>query len=232
MITEEGLDTPPSGFANQRIVPAVSSLKPIDEPNFIEEYINYLKSHFKPDQIVSLFYQLSNTDGDLIFSLRSVIFRAAVKYSGKGMSVQPGVGFKHPETFGFGEGVFIGAGAYLQGRYDGSFIVGDRCWLGPKSYYDCRALTIGNFVGIGPGAKFLGSEHSGLPVEKPIITTDLIIKKTIVEDEVDIGTGAVVLPGIRIGKGAIIGAGAVVNKDIPEYAIAAGVPAKVIKYRK
>ncbi len=49
--------------------------------------------------------------------------------------------------------------------------------------------------------------------------------------DVWIGHGAVILPGVKIGNGAVIGAGAVVSKDIPEYAIAAGIPAKVIKFR-
>lgn len=53
----------------------------------------------------------------------------------------------------------------------------------------------------------------------------------IIEDGVWIGSNAIVLSGIRIGRGAIIGAGAVVVKDIPPYAIAVGNPAKVIKYR-
>ena len=51
-------------------------------------------------------------------------------------------------------------------------------------------------------------------------------------DDVWIGTNSVVLPGVTIGKGAVIGAGTVVTKDIPEYAIAVGNPARVIKYRE
>ena len=54
----------------------------------------------------------------------------------------------------------------------------------------------------------------------------------VVEDWADIGTNAVILPGVRIGKGAIIGAGAVVNKDIPQFTVAAGVPAKFIRNRE
>jgi acetyltransferase-like isoleucine patch superfamily enzyme len=50
-------------------------------------------------------------------------------------------------------------------------------------------------------------------------------------DHVWIGTGAVILDGVTIGKGAVIGAGAVVTKDVPDYAIVAGVPAKIIRMR-
>ena len=55
--------------------------------------------------------------------------------------------------------------------------------------------------------------------------------KIIVEDDVWIGMNALILSGVKIGKGAIIGAGSVISKDIPPYAIAVGNPCKVIKYR-
>ena len=56
-------------------------------------------------------------------------------------------------------------------------------------------------------------------------------KKTIVENDVWIGANSVIMPGVKIGNGAIIGANAVVTKDVPDYAIVGGVPAKIIKYR-
>lgn len=56
-------------------------------------------------------------------------------------------------------------------------------------------------------------------------------KRCVIGHDVWIGHGAIVLPGVHIGNGAVIGAGAVVSRDIPEYAVAAGVPARVIRYR-
>ena len=58
------------------------------------------------------------------------------------------------------------------------------------------------------------------------------IKDILIDDHVWLGHWVIVLPGVRIGKHAIIVAGAVVIKDVPDYAIAVGVPAKVIRYRK
>jgi len=87
-------------------------------------------------------------------------------------------------------------------------------------------------VGWGPGAKVLGSQHTGLPVSEPVITTDLEIKPVRIGAGADIGTNATILPGVSIGEGAIVGAGAVVTNDIPAYAVAAGVPARVLRYRK
>ena len=58
-----------------------------------------------------------------------------------------------------------------------------------------------------------------------------LVKQSIIGNDVWIGTNAILFPGIKIGNGAIIGAGAVVNKDVPDYAIVAGIPAKIIRYR-
>jgi acetyltransferase-like isoleucine patch superfamily enzyme len=58
-----------------------------------------------------------------------------------------------------------------------------------------------------------------------------IYKKVIIKNDVWIGANSVIMPGVTIGNGAVVGAGAVVTKDIPDYAIVAGVPAKIIKYR-
>ena len=78
----------------------------------------------------------------------------------------------------------------------------------------------------------LGSEHTGEPIDKPIIQTDLVIKPVRVKKWADIGVNAVLLPGVTVGEGAIVGAGAVVTKDVADWAIVAGVPAKRIKWRK
>jgi len=103
-------------------------------------------------------------------------------------------------------------------------------------------LVIGNFVSVANGVKFfLHEQHQTLtyttfPLRSVLLggqfSCDKMAKGSIiVEDEVWIGGGSTILSGVRIGKGAIIAAGAVVTKDIPPYAVAGGVPAKVIKYR-
>jgi len=71
-----------------------------------------------------------------------------------------------------------------------------------------------------------------LPVKIPIIQTDLEIKQVKVEAWADIGVNAVILPGVTVGKGSIIGAGAVVTENVPPFAIVAGVPAKLLRWRE
>ena len=85
--------------------------------------------------------------------------------------------------------------------------------------------------GWGPGARVLGSEHVGQPLDVPVIQTDLEIKPVRIGAWADVGVNAVILPGVTIGRGAVIGAGAVVTTDVPAMAVAAGVPAKIIRYR-
>ena len=78
----------------------------------------------------------------------------------------------------------------------------------------------------------LGSYHTGEPIDVPIIATELCIKPVVIGYGADIGTNATILPGAHVGAHSIVGAGAVVTVDVPKYAVAAGVPARVIRYRK
>ncbi len=181
---------------------------------------------------MELYGRFAAGDGFADQMMRRVIWRALARRCGPGLRIGAGAAFKHPETFELGSGVFIGAQAVVQGRYDGSCIIGDNCWIGPQAFLDARDLVLGDSVGWGPGAKVLGSEHSGLPVDAPIIATDLEIRPVRVGDWADIGTNATILPGVTIGRGAIVGAGAVVVEDVPPFAVVAGVPARFLRWRE
>ena len=78
----------------------------------------------------------------------------------------------------------------------------------------------------------LGARHSGEPLDRPVIETDQEAGPVRIESWADVGTGAVVLPGVTIGRGAIVGAGAVVTRDVPPNAIVAGVPARLLRNRR
>jgi acetyltransferase-like isoleucine patch superfamily enzyme len=95
-----------------------------------------------------------------------------------------------------------------------------------------RNLIIGRNVQIAPQCSFSPYEHHFEDRNTPIKSQGIRSAGDIVlEDDVWVGLGVQVLEGVRIGKGAVIGAGAVVTKGIPAYAIAVGVPAKVIRMR-
>ena len=84
-------------------------------------------------------------------------------------------------------------------------------------------------MGWGPGAKVLGSTHTGIPIDVPIIQTALEIKPVKVETGADIGMNATILPGVTIGKHSIVAAGSVVTKSVPPYSIVGGNPARILK---
>lgn len=199
--------------------------------SYCSEFARDLATQYSREGLIELYGRFIDGHGAFDSAMRRILWLAFARACGAGLRIEPGVGFKHPETFEIGDGVFIGSQAFIQGRFDGCCKIGNHVWIGPQSYFDARDLVLGDHVGWGPGAKVLGSAHTGLPVEVPIIETDLVIKPVRVEDWADIGTGAVLLPGVRVGKGAIVGAGAVVTRDVPPFAKVAGVPARLIGWR-
>lgn len=112
-------------------------------------------------------------------------------------------------------------------------VVGDEVGFG--SGFKCKnfKLTIGNYLMMGEDVLFQGGQHNFHRIDIPMGhqggagKTELVI-----DDDVWIGARCIILGGCKhIGKGVIIGAGSVVTKDIPDYAIVGGNPAKIIRFR-
>lgn len=216
----------------ERLVKAVHGVQQqAPDPDFEVGLAAHLRQTHEPAHLLDLYTRFASGDGELDTLMRRAIWRARCRAFGHGVRIGAGVGFKHLETFEVGDAVFIGANAYLQGRFDGTCRIGNHVWIGPQSYFDARDLVLEDYVGWGPGARVLGSEHTGVPTDAPIIQTDLLIKPVVVKRGADIGTSAVLLPGVTVGEGAIVGAGAVVTKDVPPNAIVAGVPARFLRWR-
>jgi acetyltransferase-like isoleucine patch superfamily enzyme len=183
-------------------------------------------------ELLSLFARFRSGESSFDTLMRRIVVRALSKSVGSDLQVGPNVVLKHPETMEFGDCVFIGAQAMIQGRFDGTCRIGNHVWIGPQAYFDARELVLEDYVGWGPGAKVLGSAHTGVPVSEPMITTNLEIKPVTVGFGADIGMNAGILPGVHIGAHSIVGAGAVVTHDVPEYAVVAGVPARFLRDRR
>jgi acetyltransferase-like isoleucine patch superfamily enzyme len=216
-----------------RIVKATHGIKKIEpDPDFEIGMTEYLDRQYNRDGLLGLYTRFISGESDFDMRMRRAIWRAVSRRFGHSVDINIGVRFKHLETFEIGNGVFIGAQTYVQGRFDGRCIIGDHVWIGPQSYFDARDLIIEDYVGWGPGAKVLGSTHTGMPITVPIIQTDNEIKPVRIEAWADIGTNVVILPGVTVGKGSIVGAGAVVAKDVPSYAVVAGVPARFLHWRE
>lgn len=196
------------------------------------DLVAFLRSSYRKEELLDLFARFRTGEGALDSLMRRAVLRAVCRSAGSDLQVGPDVVLKHPETMEFGDCVFIGAQAMIQGRFDGTCKIGNHVWIGPQAYFDARDLVLEDYVGWGPGAKVLGSAHTGLPIDEPIIKTDLVIKPVVVRVGADIGMNASILPGVHVGAHSIVGAGAVVTQDVPDYAIVAGVPARVVRDRR
>lgn len=215
-----------------RLVSAVHARQVVTpDPSEEIELADALRARHSREELLAMASRHAWGDTPDDARMRRATWRALAKRFGHGVTIARGAIAKHPETFEIGDGVFVGEQAFLQGRFDGRCVIGDHAWLGPQSYFDARDLVIEESVGWGPGARVLGSEHTGVPGDVPIVQTDLLISPVRICAGADIGVSAVILPGVTVGAGAIVGAGAVVTKDVPAYAVVAGVPARVLRYR-
>jgi acetyltransferase-like isoleucine patch superfamily enzyme len=114
----------------------------------------------------------------------------------------------------------------------GYFELGKNSYIGAYSIIGCNEkVIIGNNVMISQFVSIRDTDHRFDRTDIPMMYQGIKTQPVIIEDDVWIGYGSIINKGVRIGKGSIVAAGAVVTKDVPSYAIVAGVPAKVIKYR-
>lgn len=154
------------------------------------------------------------------------------KRIGENVVFEPGVLVFHPENIELGNNIYVGHNTILKGYYKNSLVIGDNTWIGQNCFFhSAGGINIGNNVGIAPHVKILTSFHREQGIDIPILFSEIEFQPVLIEDDCDIGIGSIILPGVKIGKGVQIGAGAVVTKDIPDYAVAFGVPAQVVRFR-
>lgn len=139
-------------------------------------------------------------------TVRNLIWKMVGVKIGRKSTLHTGVRVYDPRNIKVGEGTIIGFGSFLDGR---------------------EKLEIGNHVDIASEVMIYNSEHDINSPEFAPISGPVII-----EDYVFIGPRAIILPGVKIGMGAVVAAGAVVTKDIEPYSVVGGVPAKEITKRK
>ena len=152
----------------------------------------------------------SNTEfGWWVRPIRGFICRRIFQKAGNHITIERGA------HFGYGSQIEIG-------NYSG---IGVDC--------DVRGqVTIGDDVMMGPQVVIMTKHHRFDRTDIPIRCQGYLPPQpVIIEDGVWIGWRVIILPGVRIGKQAVIGAGAVITKDVPPYAVVGGVPARVIRYR-
>jgi UDP-2-acetamido-3-amino-2,3-dideoxy-glucuronate N-acetyltransferase len=141
-----------------------------------------------------------------------------------------GVVIFHPELVNLygcqiGDGTKIGSFVEIQKKA----IIGKNCKISSHSFI-CEGVEIEDEVFIGHGVKFINDlyPHATTAEGKLQSKTDWRLLRTIVRARASIGTNATILPNVTIGRGAMIGAAAVVVANVPDHAVVVGVPARVI----
>ncbi|NOQ24382.1 MAG: acyltransferase [Bacteroidales bacterium] len=132
---------------------------------------------------------------------------------GKNTKIHPTVVFRQGERIKIGSNCLLNHNNVLQaGKKIGRIIIGD-------------------YVQTGPNVMMFAFNHSIDDIDTPSILQDYYDGDIVIEDDVWIGAGSIILAGVTIKKGSVIAAGSIVNKDIDAYSIYGGVPAKKIKSR-
>ncbi len=131
-----------------------------------------------------------------------------------------------------GAETMIREGAILQ-TYGGDIVIGNKSAINPYCILQGNGnITIGNSTLIAAGVKIFSANHIYADGNSLIQTQGESRRGVSIGNDVWIGAGCIILDGVNIRDGAVIAAGAVVAADVPEKAVAAGVPAKIIKYRR
>jgi acetyltransferase-like isoleucine patch superfamily enzyme len=213
-----------------------------------------LGSLIKYELITTLFGPIPGAGG---FLFRKIFYRSLFKKAGRNVVFGRSITIRHPHKISLGDNVVIDDYAVLDAKGSGNnqIAIENNVIVGRGSVISCKngSIWIGENtniamncfiqsakeVRIGKNVLFAafcyvigGGDHSTDRTDIPIIAQKQVVKGITIEDNCWIGAGVKVQDGIVIGRDSIIGSGAVVTKDVPEFSIAAGVPAKILKNRK
>jgi acetyltransferase-like isoleucine patch superfamily enzyme len=192
--------------------------------------------------------------------MRGLFCKFRFRECGKRLLIGKKVNLQFQNHISLGSNVFIGDYTYINGFSQDGFRIGnnvrirefgwiqatsdlndpgkglqisDDVYIGPRCYFGAGGgITIGSKVVIGAGVELLAENHSFEDSEIPIQDQGVTRKGIHIEDDVWIGNRVIVLDGIHVGRGAVIGAGSVVTKDVPINAVVVGNPARIVRYRE
>lgn len=140
-------------------------------------------------------------------------------------------GVKIGNNFSLGKNSIIECTGVIRELGEG-LVIGDDVGISPNAFISVRGtVKIGSSTIFGPGVSLFSENHIFKDKDTPIYLQGASRKGIEIGEDCWIGANAVILDGVKIGKGAIVAAGATVNKDVDDYTIVGGVPAKVISKR-
>ncbi|HPQ40386.1 MAG TPA: acyltransferase [bacterium] len=142
---------------------------------------------------------------------RYLLYKLLLKHQGRRVTIRDGVKIMYPERVSIGDNSGVNDGCFLEGT---------------------GGITIGRFVRLAPRVEIMTSNHVFTDPDTPIKLQGLEMKPVSIEDDVWVGIGVLITAGVTVGEGAVIAGHAVVTRDVPPYAVVAGVPAKIIAWRR
>ncbi|MCK0122670.1 acyltransferase [Loktanella sp. F6476L] len=198
---------------------------------------------------------VSPIPGALGLALRRLFFPLLIGDCGRGVAFSRGIVLRCPSRLSVGDGTMIddrvffdiksseaslalGArnqimhAVHFETGYEGNITLGDDCFIGAFAILNGHGgIKIGNNVLIAGHCHIVAGNHRFEDPSVPITAQGIDSQGITIEDDVWLGAGVKVLDGITIGRGSIISAGAVVNRDVPPLSIMAGVPARFLRKR-
>ena len=164
---------------------------------------------------------------------RRTIYRNLLA-NGELFDIAEGVDIQGFKNLSLGIGVTIEARCTLLCPH-APILIGDGCYINKNVRLGSNGnspLTLGCNVMIGPNVVMDTSRHNDQDTEVPMQYQGMSYAPITIGDDVWIGANVVVTSGVSVGRGSIIGAGAVVTRDVPAYSVVGGVPARIIRYRR
>lgn len=188
-------------------------------------------------------------------NLRRLMYRGILGRIGKSVRIEPQVEFMGARGIEIGNGVKINRsvclrnngknsriclrdyvklnnGVFIKTYSGGDITIGNHTYIGPYTCIAGKNITIGKYCQLSSHLGIYAANHNFADPKRKIREQGDSYKGIVIEDDCWLGSGVKILDGVNIGQGSVIGAGAVVTKNIPPYSVAVGVPARVIKSRR
>lgn len=161
-------------------------------------------------------------------------YRRVLAGSGPVLSIGEHVEIGCPSNITLGNEIYLVPGAVLRACGGGRLTVGGRMTVNGNARIvaDFGEIAIGRGIMIGPNVVLRASNHRFDRIDVPIFEQGQSGGRIVIGDDVWLGANVVVVAGVTIGSHVVVAAGAVVTRDVPDYAVVAGVPAKVIGDRR
>ena len=156
--------------------------------------------------------------------------RTGLKAIGKNVRFEDDVRLLSPERVSIGDDVLLMYGVYVS-PCGAHITIGSNTHFAPYGVL-YGPLTIGSNVAVAAHVVFASVGHGYDRVDVPMVDQPTTSRQIVIEDDVWIGANAVIIGGVTVGTGAIVGAGAVVTKDVPPFSVVGGTPARVIRDRR